>query len=451
MEPFRFHLFVCTQPMPDDASGCSSCGSLELLGQLESEVAARGLSRNVQITNCGCLGLCDQGPIMIVYPEGIWYRRLQPSDIPEIVSRHFVGGSPVERLVWHDAPAMAAMTLEQQQKSRAAETARDKAGILPDHLNEMMRGYMASRCLLTALELDLFTAVGQGASAEEVSKRINASARGVVVLLNALVALGLLTKSENKFSNTAESSRYFAEGSKDNHRNGLLHVANIWHRWSTLTDAILSGSRIPIDRANTQDWTRNFIAAMDFNAKARAPLVAKALGTGSLRRVLDLGGGSGVYSIALARSFSEVKCEILDLPEVVPLTSEYIRSVGLEAQITVRTGDMLQGDYGSGYDLIMLNAICHMFSEEQNRGIFSRACRALAPGGHLAVQDFLLNEDKAGPLHSALFSINMFVGTDSGASYSEREFTQWMQDAGFINVHRINLPGPADLIVGQAK
>ena len=91
-------------------------------------------------------------------------------------------------------------------------------------------------------------------------------------------------------------------------------------------------------------------------------------------------------------------------------------------------------DFGSGYDLIMLNAICHMFSEEQNREIFRRARKALSPNGRLVVQDFILNPDKAGPQHAALFSLNMLVGTDAGASYNESEYTGWMKDAGFSEV-----------------
>ena len=97
--------------------------------------------------------------------------------------------------------------------------AREKAGVLPDRLNEMIGSFMPSRCILTALELDIFTAVGEGASAEEVGKKINASARGAGILLNALVALGLLSKSGDEYRNTAETARFFAEGSKDNQRN----------------------------------------------------------------------------------------------------------------------------------------------------------------------------------------------------------------------------------------
>jgi hypothetical protein len=92
-----------------------------------------------------------------------------------------------------------------------------------------------------------------------------------------------------------------------------------------------------------------------------------------------------------------------------------------------------------------------MFSEEQNREIFRRAHQALAPNGRLVVQDFILNPEKTGPQHAALFSLNMLVGTDAGASYSELEYTQWMRSAGFAEVCRIGLPGPSDLMVGLAK
>jgi len=99
----------------------------------------------------------------------------------------------------------------------------------------------------------------------------------------------------------------------------------------------------------------------------------------------------------------------------------------------------------------MLNAICHMFSEAQNQEIFRRAYQALAPNGRLVVQDFILNPDKTEPQQAALFSLNMLVGTDAGASYSEVEYAQWMKGAGFTEVARINMPGPSDLIVGRVK
>ncbi|MFI5103183.1 MAG: methyltransferase [Terriglobales bacterium] len=455
MEPFRFHLFVCTQQKPEGIPSCPANGSFAVLDALDREIQARGLNNDVQLTTCGCMGLCDEGPVMVVYPAGVWYRRLQPSDVSEIVGTHLRDGKPIDRLVWNDAPAMKAMAVEHGEKFRDAIAAREKAGMLPDRLDQMIRAYMPSRCILTALELDIFTAVGDGANAEQIGTRINANVRAAGMLLNALVALGLLSKSGGDYKNTPKSARFFVQGSKDNHRNGLLHTANIWHRWSTLTDAVRSGTRVPIDRNDDRDdtaaWTRNFIAGMQRSAKDRAPLVVKTLGTAGVRRILDLGGGSGAYSIAFAKASPNVQCEILDIPEVVPLTTEYVSQAGVLAQVSLRTGDMLHDDFGSGYDIIMLNAICHMFSEEQNRDIFRRAHQALAPNGRLVVQDFILNPDKTGPQHAALFSLNMLVSTDAGASYSEFEYTHWMKAAGFTEVCRINLPGPSGLIVGLVK
>ena len=451
MEPFRFHLFVCTQQKPEGVPSCASKGSAEVLAALEREIRARGLDNDVQLTTCGCMGLCDEGPVMVVYPEGAWYRRVQPSDAPEIVSQHLREGKPLDRLIWNDASAMKAMSIEHGEHFRQAMAAREKAGTLPDRLNEMIRGFMPSRCVLTALELDIFTAVGDGANAEQVGTRIHANARAAGILLGALVSLGLLAKTGDEYKNTPETARFFVQGSKDNQRNGLLHSANIWHRWSTLTEVVRRGTHIPIDAASTPEWTTNFIAGMQRNSKDRAPLVVKALGKTGVRRILDLGGGSGAYSIAFAKASPEAQCEILDLPEVVPLTTEYVSKAGVAEQVSIRAGDMLHDDFGSGYDIVMLNAICHMFSEEQNLDIFRRARKALAQNGRLVVQDFILNPDKTGPQHAALFSVNMLVGTDAGASYSEVEYASWMKAAGFTEVNRIKLPGPSDLIVGRVK
>jgi (2Fe-2S) ferredoxin/predicted O-methyltransferase YrrM len=451
MEPFRIHLFVCTQQKPEGVPSCPANGSLIVLTALDREIQARGLGGDVQLTTCGCMGLCDEGPVMVVYPGGIWYRRVQSSDISEIVGQHLCGGKPVDRLIWNDASAMKAMSVEHGEHFRQAMAAREKAGMLPDCLNEMIRGFMPSRCILTALELDIFTAIGDGANAEQIGTRIHANARAVSILLNALVAIGLLSKSGRDYRNTPESARFLVHGSKDNHRDGLLHTANIWHRWSTLTEVVRRGAPIPIAGAGAREWTVNFIAGMQRIAKDRAPLVVKALGTTGVRRILDLGGGSGAYSIAFAKASQDVQCEILDLPEVVSLASEYVSKAGVSAQVSIRAGDMLHDRFGSGYDIIMLNAICHMFSEEQNFDIFRRACQALAPNGRLVVQDFIINPDKAGPQHAALFSVNMLVGTDAGATYSEAEYAGWMKAAGLTEVHRIKLSGPSDLIVGLVK
>lgn len=448
MEPFRHHVFVCAQQKPEGVTSCAAGGAGNLLDILAKSIREEGLDDDVQVTTCGCMGLCDEGPVMVVYPEGVWYRKLQPVDVPEIVRSHLKAGRIVDRVRWNDAAAMKTLAIDHRNQFHAMLKARDEAGTLPEDLNDLLRGYMPSRVALTALELDVFSAVGAGASASEVARNLNTNLRATEVLLNALTSLGLLKKHDERFECTPVTARFFSASSKDNAQPGLLHTANIWHRWSNLTDIVRSGS-VAIGR-RPDEGTKNFIAAMHRNASERARLVLKSVGTEGVRRILDLGGGSGAYSIAFAKASQAIECVILDIPEVIGLTHDYVQRAGVGDRVHIRPGDMLTSPLDTGYDLVLLNAICHMFSPEQNRSLFRRTKDALARGGRLIVQDFILNPDKTAPRHAALFAINMLVATKEGSSYSEPEYAEWLRDAGFNEVHRVKLPGPSDLIVAKA-
>jgi (2Fe-2S) ferredoxin/predicted O-methyltransferase YrrM len=450
MEPFRHHIFVCTQEKPDGVTSCPNNGSLRVLQALEHELGSQGLDNEVQLTTCGCLGLCDDGPIMITYPEGVWYHKIKEEDVPEIVGS-LRSGKVVSRLAWSDSEAMKAEATEHRDHYRAMVKARDEAGVLPDDLNEMIRAFMPSRAVLTALELDVFTAVGSGASTAQVAQSIHADSRATEMLLNALVSLKLLDKRDETFFNTLASARFFSESSRDHARGGLMHTAHLWHRWSALTECVRAGTSVET-RSREDNWVKDFIAAMDRNAKERAGAVlkamAKAIGTDGIQRMLDLGGGSGAYSIAFARAIPGLESEILDLGEVVLLAQENIRKAGLADRIATRVGNMLRDPLGQNYDLILASAICHMFSPEENRELLQRAYNALAPKGKVVVQDFILEPSKTAPRAAALFSLNMLVGTQAGSSYSEPEYASWLRDAGFSDVRRERLPGPSGLMIG---
>ena len=445
MEPFRQHLFVCTQEKPEGVKSCSAACSGDVLAALHRELEVQGGASDVQVTTCGCLGLCDEGPIVIVYPEGVWYRGVKAVDVGEIVGSHLRSGQPVSRLMWSDAPAMRAMITEHGEQYHAMLKAKDQAGILPDDINELIRGFMSSRAVLTALELDIFTAVAAGASAETVAEKIHASQRGTEALLHALVALKLLRKENEIFRNTPLSARFFADSSSDSARQALLHTANLWHRWSNLTESVRAGT--PAPRTGDGEWAKTFIAAMDRNARERSRAIVNAVGAQEVHRILDLGGGSAACSIAFAKANAAVTAEVLDLADVVPLTREYIQRAGLEDRISTRVGDMLRDPLGYGFDLVLLSAICHMFSPEENRALFRRVQAALVPGGRLLVQDFILEPEKTAPRFAALFALNMLVGTRGGSTYSEPEYAAWLAEAGFCDIRRVRLPGPAGLLL----
>ncbi len=315
-----------------------------------------------------------------------------------------------------------------------------------DELLERARSFQESRLLLTAIELDVFEAVGGGAAADEVARRIGADARATEMLLNALVAVGALEKNAGAFRNTPATAGHLTGPASE--RAGLLHTVNLWDRWSTLTAAVRRGTAVwrRSDAADAAAWTEAFIAAMHRNASARAPELIAAVGVAGVRRMLDVGGGSAAYSIAFAKASPELTADVLDRPQVLPIAARHIAAAGLEARVRTLQGDLTVDEFPGGYDLILVSAICHMLSPAQNLDLFRRIHRALRPGGRVAVQDFILNPDKTAPRAAALFSLNMLVGTEAGASYSELEYAAWLGEAGFAGVKRVPLAEPAGLM-----
>jgi len=446
VEPFRYHVFVCTQEKAEGVPCCSTAGSFRVLNALHGELGAKGLADDVQVSSCGCLGICDSGPVMIVYPEGTWYTKLTPNDVPEIVASHFKAGEKVARLERNDSAEMKAEILDHRNKYLAMLKAKDAASVLPDDVSELIRGFMPSRAVLTALELDVFTAVSKGGTAQQIAAKIQAAVRATESLLNALVSLKLLEKRDGVYSNTPLSARFFVEGTPDSARAAQLHIANLWKRWSTLTDAVRAGTAVAPRGEN--GWVAPFIAAMDHNSRGRARAVVQAVEVNGTKRMLDLGGGSGAYSIAFAKAVPALQAEVVDLPEVLPITEEHIRKAGLTDRISTRAGDMLTVPLESSrYDLVLLSAICHMYSPEENQKLFERAYAALAPEGRLVVSDFILEADKTAPRFGVLFALNMLVNTRTGASYSEPEYEAWLKAAGFGDTKRVRIPGPVNLMI----
>ncbi len=449
MQAFRYHVFVCDQKKPEGAPCCSARGSAAVIDALRAEVGSRGLDRDVQVTPCGSLGLCEHGPNMVVYPEGVWYSGVTLADIPEIVRSHFGSGRPVERLMHHDSALLRAEMEENKRKRAAALRARDEAGVLPDDLNERIRAFQESRVLLTAIVLDVFTAVGQGATAADIAAKIGADARATGMLLNALVSLDMLRKRDGVFTNTPVAARYFTEGSRDNARMALMHTVHLWARWSTLTEAVRTGTCVepPGREDGGEEWTDAFIEAMHQGARLRARQVVNAVGAAGVRRMLDVGGGSGAYSIAFAQANPDLRADILDLASVVPIASRHIAEAGIGDRVTACPGDLRVGPLGRDYDLVLISSICHMLDEDENRDLLRRAFEALARGGRVVIQEFVLDPDRAGPRSATLFALNMLVGTRHGNAYTEAEYAGWLREAGFGAVQRVRLPGPSSLIV----
>jgi SAM-dependent methyltransferase len=324
--------------------------------------------------------------------------------------------------------------------------------LTPTALRELAMSFQASRVVLTAFELDVFTALGDEArSSGEIAGELGADPRGLDRLLNALVALGLLQKDRDLFRNAPVSAQFLVRGRPD-YMAGLHHTVHLWDSWSGLTRAVREGTPAIREDINERGdrWLEAFIGAMHWRAQAQAAAVAALIDLSWVRRVLDVGGGSGAFSIAFARQQPGLEAVVFDLPNVVPLTRRYVEEAGLSTRITALVGDYTRDDLPAGFDLVFLSAIVHSNGPDENRALVRKAAAALAPGGRVAVLDWVMCADRTAPTVGALFALNMLVATTAGDTYTEDEMRAWLESSGLGAIERRDTPfGTALLVAGR--
>jgi SAM-dependent methyltransferase len=323
--------------------------------------------------------------------------------------------------------------------------------LTPKALMELATAFQRSRPLLTAFELGLFTVLNsETRTSQETAEALGTDPRATDRLMNALVALGLLDKEDGRFCNTPLAGSHLVKGRPD-YMGGLAHTNHLWDSWSRLTEVVREGHPVGLPETNDRgdDWLRPFIAAMHSRGRQSAAEVVRLIDLDGVARVLDVGGGSGVYAMAFARAGHGVSAVVFDLPNVIPLTRMYIAQEGLSAEVTTAVGDYLTAPLGTGFDIVFMSAVIHSNASDDNRLLFQKAAQALNPGGRLVVQDFLMTEERDGPLMPALFALNMLVGTPEGDTYTESEVRTWMSEAGFKGVERTDTSAGTSLIVGR--
>jgi SAM-dependent methyltransferase len=322
----------------------------------------------------------------------------------------------------------------------------------PRAILDIATAFQRSRPLLTAYELDLFTILNEEErSSEEAASAIGSDPRATDRLMNALVAMGLLAKRDGRFRNTPAAAASLVKG-KPGYMAGLAHTNHLWDTWGGLTDVVRHGrpaATIGAIDDRGADWLRPFIAAMHWRARQSAGEVVGLIDLEGVRRVLDVGGGSGAYAMAFARARRGITAVVFDLPSVVPLTKAYVQAEGLSAEVETAVGDYLRDPLGAGYDLVFMSAVVHSNSPDENRLLVRKAVDALDAGGRLVVVDFLMDEDRSGPPQAALFALNMLVGTRSGDTYTESEVRSWMTEAGLRDVTRVDTPVGTNIVTGR--
>lgn len=321
----------------------------------------------------------------------------------------------------------------------------------PKILMEMITEFRVSRIILTGFELGIFTVLGSsGKTSGEVAEKLSLAPRSADRLMNALVAVGLLTKSDHVFSNNTFSSKFLVKGSPA-YMGGISHMVNTWRTWNTLTEAVKAGTTVAIDpnMADRGDaWLEPFIAAMHQRAVPQAVEVANVLDFSSVKKILDIGGGSGAFCFEFIKRCKDASAVVFDLPTVVPITRKYIDQAGFDSSVKTVAGDYMADQFGKGFDLVYISAVIHINSPDENLDILKKSAASLNPGGQVVIMDHVMNEDRTEPYEGAIFAINMLAGTKHGDVYTESEIKSWMNDAGLKNIKRVDTVSGTSLMIG---
>jgi len=322
----------------------------------------------------------------------------------------------------------------------------------PRRMLQLSGGYWSTCALHAAVKLDVFTAIGDGAATlDEMVDRVGASQRGLSMLLNALTAMGLLEKTGSSYEAAAGVERHLSKESPDYIGHMILHHHHLMESWARLDESVKSG--LPsATRSSRSDPVRreSFLMGMLNSATQTAPKIVPSLDLGGRRHLVDVGGGPGTYAIHMCQANPGLRATVFDLPTTRPFAEQTIERFGLSQRIDFIEGDFLEQDIPGSYDVAWLSHVLHAEGPDGCKTILDRAVAALEPGGMIMVHEFILRDTMDGPLHCALFAMNMLLRSQSGQSYSESQIGDMLAAAGAKDIHRIplTLPNDSGVMVG---
>ncbi|OGP26589.1 MAG: hypothetical protein A2X91_02175 [Deltaproteobacteria bacterium GWB2_65_81] len=301
-----------------------------------------------------------------------------------------------------------------------------------DDLMAVGHAYQRAMILFAGLNLGVFRGLSTGGcDASALARRIGADPGKLSVLLDALTALGLVVKRGKSYRNARPARDLLLPGPRSM-ESILLHHLDGWGEWGRLSDAVRAG-RTPRGGAEGS-WQENFIRGMEEIARERAAVVAGRILLRRGDRVLDLGGGPGTYAVAFADACPGAEITVFDTQATLRVARKILRERGAAERVRLVEGDFLADPLGGPYDFAWISQILHAYSGTDCVKLLRRARSALAPGGRVAVQEFLLAEGKTSPPGPVFFSVHMVAVTGGGRAYTSREIAAMMKAAGFRKI-----------------
>ncbi|MCG2754812.1 MAG: acetylserotonin O-methyltransferase [Desulfobacteraceae bacterium] len=306
--------------------------------------------------------------------------------------------------------------------------------------------YWATCTLHAAVKLDVFTAIGETQlSGEDIAQKLNVSKKGAGRLLNALSAMNLIKKSDNKFSNTHAGKTFLSKDSPKYIGYIITHHHHLVDSWSKLDQAVSTGEPVRARVSHTSpEWRESFLMGMFNLAMNLAPVLVNEINLSGRRHLLDLGGGPGTYAIHFCMKNPRLKATVYDLPTTRPFAEKTIEKFSLTDRIDFMDGNYVEEGIEGVYDVAWLSNILHGEGQKDCQWIIEKTVSALEPGGMIIAHDFILNNTMDGPLFPALFCLNMLLGTPAGQSYSEKQINVMLAKAGVKEIQRLSFQGPND-------
>jgi ubiquinone/menaquinone biosynthesis C-methylase UbiE len=332
---------------------------------------------------------------------------------------------------------------------------RGKKQVTPERLMELSFAYAPPLIISAGVSNKVFDSLEGGAKTPgQVAEETRASARALGILMNALVGLGLLKKDrQGKYSLTPESAAFLLSKKPGTHAGFFGTIApQLISRWLRLSDIVREGR--PAVAVNQETEGTEFFSQLVENIIPMSYPPAQKLGdhlklakTKNEIQVLDLGAGSGIWGIALVQKSPRVRVTAVDWAGMIPTTKRITQKFGVADRFSYVEGDMLEANFGSGYDIATLGHILHSEGEDRSRRLLKKIFRALKSGGTIAIAEWLVNDDRTKPLPSLMFAVQMLVNTEKGDTFSFNQIKTWLEEAGFKKVRKLEAPGPSPLVL----
>jgi precorrin-6B methylase 2 len=271
--------------------------------------------------------------------------------------------------------------------------------------------YWETKILLTAVKLDVFSVLDHRTrTAGEIAERIGADAKALTLLLNALVALGLLRLEGDGYVNSAAAREHLVKHSPQYIGHLLLLHDAEWNNWGRLEEAVRTGQSPVKQHVFETDPSlgANVLAVLHRIGRQSGPEFAKRLRLDQARTMLDLGGGAGTNAIAFCQVYPTLKATVFDLPATLALTERTVKEAGMEDRIRLVPGNFNQDDFGGSYDVILRSDVLHYQNYKANARVVRKTFSHLAPGGRLIIKDRYLDASGTSPAWTTAFAVHNF-------------------------------------------